>query len=701
LATSGKPWRAEPLRSGAASDDSTDPGSAPSGGAHKGGAAARPAPADVAVKGGAAARAAPGGAKGGGTARPVPPPADHEKTDPAAVMPDAPEEDVTGGFADGTVQEVDESAVSDGTGAEDETQVYDPVDEVGADPPPPAAGPPKGALFKLNVLAGPRAGSRFELERGEVTVGRGTDNRVSIPDVSVSRKHCRLVVQPDGSLHVSDLNSGNGVRVNGDRVANARLAHGDELALGDTVFQVLEVGAPAVKKGRPVRPAQNPTGATADPGAPTRGEMARVVVGGPRQGLATIHPRRKRLYAIFGIFGAFLLMLGVARKMHPPPAPEEEADVLDEAEPTPDSAAILDEAKKYAKAHRWADAARTFERALKYGDAEEITPLLEQAKREAQAQSAVSDAKKAMESGDFARVRKLAGSVPEAADAYDDARRLLASLPLAMDKAFEKAREAAKAGRRDEARGAVEKILLAEPAYEGARSLLAELDKADRKAAKKEEREAKKAAGPAHHAEPAHEAPAAAPPPPARPSGGNAALNAYLNGDLEAAVAAAENAGDQGMVKVLRLFRSNYIEGMRQAEANRAPEAVRTLGTAARADREIARERPSKLGREVRRALAEMEYQLGIEARGDEGLPNAGLHFRNALAANPDHELAKKQLDKVYQKARDLYMQAYIGKNTEPEQARRLFGIVVRTLPADEEFAIKAKAWYDRLGGAP
>jgi hypothetical protein len=147
------------------------------------------------------------------------------------------------------------------------------------------------------------------------------------------------------------------------------------------------------------------------------------------------------------------------------------------------------------------------------------------------------------------------------------------------------------------------------------------------------------------------------------------------------------------------MFRSNYIDGIHQAQAERAPEAVRSLTVAARLDNQIAGGKPSKLGKEVRRALATMEYQLGIDARGDEQLPRAAQHYRNALIADPDNDLAKKQLDKTYQRARDLYLQAYIGKGTDPDAARKLFGVVVQTLPADDETAIKAKKWYDNLGG--
>jgi pSer/pThr/pTyr-binding forkhead associated (FHA) protein len=53
----------------------------------------------------------------------------------------------------------------------------------------------------------------------------------------VSRRHCRLVYA-DGRWEVSDLNSLNGVFVNGERVKQATLRHDDELRLGGFTFRV-------------------------------------------------------------------------------------------------------------------------------------------------------------------------------------------------------------------------------------------------------------------------------------------------------------------------------------------------------------------------------------------------------------------------------------------------------------------------------
>ena len=80
---------------------------------------------------------------------------------------------------------------------------------------------------RLLVVRGARAGAVILLGADELTVGRGWDNDVVLPDISVSRRHALLRRHGTGYL-LLDLGSGNGTRVNGWMVAKARLRNGDE-----------------------------------------------------------------------------------------------------------------------------------------------------------------------------------------------------------------------------------------------------------------------------------------------------------------------------------------------------------------------------------------------------------------------------------------------------------------------------------------
>lgn len=78
-----------------------------------------------------------------------------------------------------------------------------------------------GRRFRLRgELAGQER--RFPLPSGEVWIGSARSNDVVLPLRGVSRRHARLFVDADGAK-LEDLDSKNGVAVNGTLVAQARL----------------------------------------------------------------------------------------------------------------------------------------------------------------------------------------------------------------------------------------------------------------------------------------------------------------------------------------------------------------------------------------------------------------------------------------------------------------------------------------------
>jgi transcriptional regulator with GAF, ATPase, and Fis domain len=91
---------------------------------------------------------------------------------------------------------------------------------------------------RLLVLSGPLKDSTIPLADGEVTIGREGSNGIAVTDPSVSRKHC-LISGLDGRFRVRDLDSRNGTVVNGSAVEEQWLAHGDQIAAGDSVFLFL------------------------------------------------------------------------------------------------------------------------------------------------------------------------------------------------------------------------------------------------------------------------------------------------------------------------------------------------------------------------------------------------------------------------------------------------------------------------------
>jgi pSer/pThr/pTyr-binding forkhead associated (FHA) protein len=96
--------------------------------------------------------------------------------------------------------------------------------------------------LRLLLLPG---GLSVELSRPDMLVGRHSeaDVRLALPDIS--RRHCRFLFQ-HGHWKVIDLNSLNGVYVNGQRMHEATVYDGDKIRLGGFTFAVRIQGTAAV-----------------------------------------------------------------------------------------------------------------------------------------------------------------------------------------------------------------------------------------------------------------------------------------------------------------------------------------------------------------------------------------------------------------------------------------------------------------------
>lgn len=102
----------------------------------------------------------------------------------------------------------------------------------------PAAETSLGLEPKRKAYLLPQAGSAepVPLDALQLVVGRGDDVDHRIRDRQASRRHAR-VLAVHNRYYVQDLGSTNGTFINGDRVTSERLAHGDLVQFGGTVFR--------------------------------------------------------------------------------------------------------------------------------------------------------------------------------------------------------------------------------------------------------------------------------------------------------------------------------------------------------------------------------------------------------------------------------------------------------------------------------
>jgi DNA-binding NtrC family response regulator len=89
----------------------------------------------------------------------------------------------------------------------------------------------------LVVTAGVARGRSVPLT-GTVTIGRDDQNDLAIRDAALSRRHCVVTASQD-AVTITDLQSRNGVFVNGSPVTERALADGDQIRIGDSAIVVV------------------------------------------------------------------------------------------------------------------------------------------------------------------------------------------------------------------------------------------------------------------------------------------------------------------------------------------------------------------------------------------------------------------------------------------------------------------------------
>ncbi len=125
--------------------------------------------------------------------------------------------------------------------------VQGPVPQPGAPPSEPAPGatmvyrkpvetesvsPEELGLGRETVILEVN-GKKHELDQVQTTIGRSRDCDIQLADPNVSRRHAE-VRQEGAAYWAVDLDSTNGMEVNGRRLKRAKLRQGDRITLGST-----------------------------------------------------------------------------------------------------------------------------------------------------------------------------------------------------------------------------------------------------------------------------------------------------------------------------------------------------------------------------------------------------------------------------------------------------------------------------------
>lgn len=99
-----------------------------------------------------------------------------------------------------------------------------------------------GELARVRVIFGSDLGAIHVISVAKVTIGRGEDNEILLPDLKASRKHAEFIF--DGmQWGLKDLGSANGLLVNGLLTRKTLLRSGDHIQIGESVVEFLSADA--------------------------------------------------------------------------------------------------------------------------------------------------------------------------------------------------------------------------------------------------------------------------------------------------------------------------------------------------------------------------------------------------------------------------------------------------------------------------
>jgi serine/threonine protein kinase len=94
---------------------------------------------------------------------------------------------------------------------------------------------------RLFVLKGPDQGKHFLLQDAAgMLLGRGRHVDSQLNDLRVSRVHCEVEALKGGRVLLTDLDSGGGTFVNGQRIHEHYLKHGDVIRIGDSELRLVD-----------------------------------------------------------------------------------------------------------------------------------------------------------------------------------------------------------------------------------------------------------------------------------------------------------------------------------------------------------------------------------------------------------------------------------------------------------------------------
>ncbi|MDP3156473.1 MAG: FHA domain-containing protein [Archangium sp.] len=583
------------------------------------------------------------------------------------------------------------------------------------------AGPP----LKLEIIAGPDAGKKKKFKGVRMVIGRTPGVDLLLTDQSVSRRHVELIYGDDGVL-MKDCGSGNGTKVNGVKVAEKMLEHGDEIAIGKTRIRFVDELA-AFKKAREENEKKEEEKKAAAAEKKASGEKKAVSAaegeeaaaeGEAAEGEELAKPEKKpggrvrpvrtsrsaggdggfaakfkalpppMRYGIVALVAVVLLILigGIALRP-PPPAPVDPAKAIADSK--------MQDARNAARDGDYERVVSLVNEAEKLQPGIDKTRLAAQAKEELTFMNGLEAAKKAIEEKRFEDAKKALEKTGKGSVKSEEAKLKVSA---ALDDAeiaykLEKIDEFIAAGEVEAAKDLV-RGLPVEKQGPPAEAIAA----FERQLEEQKLLDAKDSAAAARNAAAAAKA--------RREQDMNEAMvvveRKFGGGEWDRAASECARVMDsfandkeiyqraKKLQGLLPNFGRNYDEGMKKFRQGSLAQAAKPLRVAYGLYGQM-NLRANKYGQELEDKIGAAAIVAGKEALLRDDLVTAWQMFKDASKFDPNDAKARAGLDDVQGKADDLFQSAYMIKDRDPRDAIRKFKIVVQVTDAGSTVHEKAK----------
>ncbi len=573
--------------------------------------------------------------------------------------------------------------------AGDKTLIFD-------DPEAVAEQEPELDVPLLIIVQGEEEGREIELRRDELTLGRGPDNELVLPDIACSRRHAMIERQGEDWV-VIDLNSGNGTLVNGERIQRAVLRDGDEIEVGSTVFEFQLPGqeelvdAPAAQAGTVPPRESTVTGTAPLAGAGGEGWWQRLIA----------DPQRRRLVVIGGsAFGGLMVLLLLLKLLLPAtpdgPTPEEKARQL-ELKNHQAFSAQMDKAKRLVLDKRWKDAKEAVLKARTYDpDNRLVEDYLETVKRELAASMALEQARVFIEEKSWETAVAALNRIPDDSEYMKEAERLKKEIDnRIVDDLLKQGMELVREEKYSQAMIKFDEVYQRDPGNEEVavykKQCEEQLERAEREKRLAATRWSRRRHNRRRHRRQQRQRP--------RTGLTGQTLALYRNGEVSRAIAKADASGTASQATLLRKFKSAYESGMRLAKMpGRADKAIVALRKAKQLDNKISGGQ-GHYHDKLRKIMSKVYFVKGVDAHTRQRYPAAYQAFNMSLKYKADNDLAKGRLRELEKIAKKKYESAYVIKSTQAEKAIQELKTVMKIVPPNHIYYGKAQRLLKRIQG--